>query len=606
MGSRTTATKAGARRRSALTVNEERRLRLELEIQHVELEAQNDELRTARVEGESNLRRYVELFDFAPIGYALLDSSHAIIRLNHMGATIGGVPRSYLENKPFSRLLLPKDRALLERLIERASASGKAATAEVAFGYRAWARHVRLTVAAGTEQGTALVAFEDLTDRKAWETRVAHTESALREADRRKDEFLAMLSHELRNPLAPMRSSLYALRHLEPGCEQAGQALGILDRQIDHLVRLVTDLMDVTRIARGKIQLRRERVELGALVCRTLEDYRRDLEGRGLLIEFDTGAVPAWVDVDPTRIVQAISNLLSNAGKFTPPGGRVIVTLEARDGRAALRVRDTGVGIPRELLGAVFTPFLQATQSIERSSGGLGLGLAMVKGVIELHGGSVTATSEGKDRGAEMTVLLPLVAAPAARPAPSDQPAPARGRRVLVVDDHADGADILRVVFELAGHTVRVAYDGERGLALATSFRPEVVVCDLGLPKVDGYEVAKALRASDRGKDMLLIAVSGYARVEDVQRATQAGFDRHFAKPANPADLAKVIAAAPATQIDATRVDWGDGSCPEDAQPESRPVEDRQPRGAETRRAAPPARSAARVRVVGGPRPRPA
>ncbi|BDG10833.1 ATP-binding protein [Anaeromyxobacter paludicola] len=376
----------------------------------------------------------------------------------------------------------------------------------------------------------------------------AEAERGLREADRHKDEFLRMLSHELRNPLAPIRNSVQVLRLAEAGGEQAARAAGVIERQAAHLTRLVDDLLDVTRIASGKFALRRARLDLRDLVRRTADDFRAVMSERGLALEVALPATEAWVDADATRLTQILGNLLHNAAKFSERGETVRVELRSVDGRAELSVRDSGVGIDPELLPAIFDPFVQSDRTLARSEGGLGLGLALVRGIAELHGGTARGESPGPGRGAELVVTLPLAEAPAA-PAPAPVPAAgrapsdaSRGRRVLVVDDNQDAARSMADVLELLGHAPRVAHDGPSALALARESAPEVVLCDIGLPGMSGYDVARALRA-DGGRDARLIAVTGYAQAEDVRRAVEAGFDAHLAKPCDLAELQRLLAA---------------------------------------------------------------
>jgi PAS domain S-box-containing protein len=373
----------------------------------------------------------------------------------------------------------------------------------------------------------------DVTERK-------RAEQALRDADRHKTEFLATLSHELRNPLAPIRTCIELLDRLPPEDERAGRAKAIIRRQTDHLTRLVDDLLDVTRISRGKIELRRSRIELFDLVARTCEDHRLLFEARRVALSV-AGRGPAWVDADPTRIAQVVGNLLQNASKFTREGGTVTVGVATANGRAEIRVRDDGTGIPAELLPRVFEPFVQAKEGLARSQGGLGLGLALVKGLVELHGGGVRASSE-VGRGAEFVVELPL-APPTGAPAP---PPPSRASwrplLILVIEDNVDAAQTVADVLRLEGHTVHVATDGRSGLAKARALGPEVIVCDIGLPDVDGYELARELRADPRLRSTRLVALSGYAQPEDRRRAEEAGFDAHLGKPARLEELSEVIA----------------------------------------------------------------
>jgi PAS domain S-box-containing protein len=371
-------------------------------------------------------------------------------------------------------------------------------------------------------------------------------EEALRETDQRKNEFLAMLSHELRNPLAPIRNSVYLLGRAAHGGEQARRALAVIDRQVHHMTRLIDDLLDVTRISRGKIRLQRERVDLADLVHRVAEDHRSVFLRSAIDLAVRTGAAPLHADGDPTRLAQVIGNLLGNAAKFTPGGGRVVVSLEATDGGvASIRVRDTGTGIAPELLPTLFQPFVQGSQALDRSTGGLGLGLALVKGLVEMHGGAVEARSEGRGRGAEFTIRLPLAGPPQARASAGPQPVAPHPLRVLVIEDNADAADSLREVLELSEHAVEIAASGPEGLEKARSFHPEVVLCDIGLPLMDGFEVASRMRADPHLRSTLLVALSGYAGPEDVEKARAAGFDRHVAKPVDLSELDGILAGSP-------------------------------------------------------------
>ena len=381
----------------------------------------------------------------------------------------------------------------------------------------------------------AVAIVRDVTENK-------RTEEALREADRRKDEFLGMLSHELRNPLAPIRNSIYLLRHAEPGGEQASRAHGVIERQTEHLTRLVDDLLDVTRIARGKIELRRSRVDLREVVSHAADDFRLLLHDRGVEYRLGVPDASLWANADATRITQLVGNLLHNAAKFTRRGDEVTLSLrKVGENEAEIRVKDTGTGIDPALLPKVFDPFVQGDRTLARTEGGLGLGLALVKGIAELHGGKVRVESAGTGKGAEFVVALPLV--PSANVEPRQRPAvvrPSRGRRVLVVDDNADAAESLAEIATLLGHVVEVAHDGPSAIEKARANPPDVVLCDIGMPGMSGYEVARGLRANG-GAGMRIIALSGYAQPEDVKRALDAGFDEHIAKPVNPAEIDRLL-----------------------------------------------------------------
>jgi two-component system CheB/CheR fusion protein len=371
---------------------------------------------------------------------------------------------------------------------------------------------------------------------------VKRLEASLREGSRRKDEFMALLGHELRNPLAPLGNCLDILRR-HGDREQVARATAVIDRQVTHLARLVDDLLDVSRITRGKIQIRREKVDLGAQLAAIVEDHRALFAAAGIRLDLPAARAPLWVEGDPARIAQMVGNLLQNARKFTERGGAVALAVEpAKDGRSvAVRVRDTGIGMDPESVERMFEAFAQADATLARSRGGLGLGLTLVRALAELHGGSVRGSSEGPGRGSEFELRLPLVA-PAAASA-SAAPAAAASRRILVVDDNVDAADTFAELLRLEGHEVRVANDARAAIEEAREFLPEVAFCDIGLPgELDGYALARALRAEPGLDRTLLVAMTGYATEEDQRRTREAGFALHFAKPARIEAVAAAIA----------------------------------------------------------------
>ena len=386
----------------------------------------------------------------------------------------------------------------------------------------------------------------DITERKRVEDLRA-SEAALREADQRKNEFLGVLSHELRNPLAPIRSAIAVLGHADSASVQARRARDILARQVEHLTRLVEDLLEVRRIETGKLRLRTGMVDLAELVRETVEDIRPFFVQRSLNLTFDAPPARIWVNGDRTRLVQVASNLLHNASKFTERGGNVVVTVETHGGEAQLQVRDDGIGIAPELVGVLFKAFVQGEKTLDRSRGGLGLGLSLVRGIAELHGGSVAARSEGVGKGSEFIVRLPTTEAPAPATAEAEPPSASRTsrRRVLVVEDNQDAAEALRDLLEvLGGHEVNVAYDGESGVDAIQRYTPDIVLCDLGLPGIDGYEVARRVRADGVSARARLVALSGYASADDIERALRAGFDYHVAKPPDARRLLDLVADA--------------------------------------------------------------
>jgi PAS domain S-box-containing protein len=385
----------------------------------------------------------------------------------------------------------------------------------------------------------------DITERKRAEEALAAANLELSESDRRKNEFLAVLSHELRNPLAPIKNSIYILDRAAADGEQAKRAKEVIGRQVEHLSRLVDDLLDVTRITRNKVRLQLHRLDLNALVHRTAEDYRSLFERRDVRLEVALTAGRVPVDGDEARLAQVVGNLLQNAAKFARRSGaaRVNVGLDAETKRAVLTVSDSGVGIEAEILAKLFQPFMQADSSLDRSKGGLGLGLALVKGLVELHGGGVSAHSEGAGRGAQFVVWLPLADQSAEESLPHATTKPGGSRRgVLIIEDNADAADSLREALEFGAHEVAIARDGAEGLAKAREFRPEVVLCDIGLPGTDGYQVARTFKADQTLRGTFLVALSGYALPEDLRRAEEAGFDHHLAKPPSLESIERLLA----------------------------------------------------------------
>jgi PAS domain S-box-containing protein len=390
--------------------------------------------------------------------------------------------------------------------------------------------------------------YRDVTAQKLLSDELHARAEELARADRAKDHFLAMLAHELRNPMAPILHAVDLLEQTAPPDPAVIRARDIIQRQVTHQAHLVDDLLNVSRIARGKIALQKISLDLRQLVHDTVEDHRSALETAGLRIERELPEEPLWVEGDPVRLSQVLGNLLQNAVKFTDPGGRVTVRLQHDEDRAhgVVSVRDTGIGMDPEILSSVFETFTQADRSLARSRGGLGLGLALVKGLVELHGGEVSAESAGPGRGSVFTIRLPLIEAAEAIALPA--PAPAAGAvslRVLVVEDNRDAADALHDLLELAHHEVEVAYSGRDGVELAVRFRPDVVLCDLGLPEMDGYAVARALRQRPETRDTWLIAVTGYGQEEDRRRCHEAGFDLHVTKPVDIARIRQILASPP-------------------------------------------------------------
>jgi len=411
----------------------------------------------------------------------------------------------------------------------------------------------------GNILGVILV-FRDITERekaeqeretmikalKESEERYRKIAKDLQEADERKNEFLAVLSHELRNPLTTISNSLQILEQATPGKDQAIRAQNVIKRQIRQLSRLVDDLLDITRITQNRIELKKKRFDLIELVRRTVEDHRPVFQKNGLYLEAELPSCAVFINADEARIMQVIGNLLHNAAKFTDKGGRtrVFVNCDASQKQAAIHVVDSGIGLEPDMLSSIFEPFVQAPKTLDRSYGGLGLGLALSKVLIEMHGGTISARSEGLGKGSEFIVHLPIedTLKDNVQVTPNVS---VNARKILVIDDIVDLADTLGELLEFKNYQVAVAYSGPEGLVKAREFLPEIVLCDIGLPKMDGYEVARAFRADAKLKNVFMVALSGYAMPRDVKQAADAGFNYHLAKPVELDTLEQIISQVP-------------------------------------------------------------
>ena len=393
--------------------------------------------------------------------------------------------------------------------------------------------------------------MRDRTDRKRLDEELRNRAEALARADEEKDEFLAVLAHELRNPLAPV---FYALRLLdEKPLDDPNRwyIRRIVDRQMRRLARLIDDLLDVSRIRTGKVELRKARVDLNTVIAHAVEVARPLAEDRGHALSVALPPEPVWLEADPVRLEQVFSNLLSNAVKFTEDGGRIALSVERQGQEVVVRVRDTGVGIPPDLLPRVFDLFTQGDRSIDRSRDGLGIGLTLSRRLVEMHGGTIEARSDGVGRGSEFVVRLPAFlhhgppadeeTAPA-RAADLEKKPPSRPLRVLVVDDSEDTTELLGTLLEMAGHSIQVAHTGPSALEVAAAFRPDAIILDIGLPGLDGYQVAQRLREDPALRSVTLIAATGYGQEEDLRRSREVGFDQHLVKPIDPGELQRLLA----------------------------------------------------------------
>jgi signal transduction histidine kinase len=375
--------------------------------------------------------------------------------------------------------------------------------------------------------------------------RMRRAEQALRDADRRKDEFLAMLAHELRNPLSPIRTAVQVLKLRDSVDSTVKKALEIVERQVTHMSRLIDDLLDVSRIAQGKVTIRQETCDLSQVVLETANDYRSMLEAQNLTLEMRLPATPILVAGDKIRLSQIIGNLLHNARKFTDPGGTITIEVSTQEDQACFCISDTGIGMDPDTLLHIFEPFSQADRSLDRSRGGLGLGLALVQGLMELHGGKVEASSEGLGKGSTFTLCFPLeaIAESAVADRMSEVP-PVPTCRVLVIEDNTDAAQSLELLLGVMGHEVATTRTGQEGVERAQTFEPHLILCDIGLPGgMDGFAVAHTLRKIPRLQEVFLVALTGYGQQEDREKALAAGFDVHLTKPVDVMALDQVFKA---------------------------------------------------------------
>jgi PAS domain S-box-containing protein len=391
----------------------------------------------------------------------------------------------------------------------------------------------------GADSSTVAVLFTDITDRKRADDDLRRLAAELADSDRRKTEFLATLAHELRNPLAPLSSGLQVMRLSASDPAAMERTRSMMERQVSHMVHLVDDLLDIARITTGKVDLKKERVELQTIIASAVETSMPLIEAGRHELRVQVPDEVLMLEVDLTRVAQVASNLLNNAAKYTPARGRIGLTAYREGAYVVIAVSDTGIGIPPAAMPTVFEMFTQVGRNMERAQGGLGIGLSLVRRLIELHGGTVTAASEGVGRGSTFTVRLPLIvdaamaADLAAAPAKAiEEPADA-GLRVLVVDDNIDAADTLAALLEMSGHTIRVANDGHQAIEMAQAFQPQVVFLDIGLPGMNGYEVARRLRETPGMERAILVALTGWGAREDRERSSEAGFDHHLTKPAD-------------------------------------------------------------------------
>jgi PAS domain S-box-containing protein len=466
-----------------------------------------------------------------------------------------GYPAAEAVGRPIT-LIIPEDRAKEEgEIVDRIRAGERVDHFETVRVRRDGTMvDVSLTISPiRDEQGHVIGASKiarDITDRKQAELRIYALLAELREADRLKDEFLAMLGHELRNPMAPISNMLEILKRSSGNDALIQEARGTMERQLAHLARLVDDLIDVSRITRGKLELRNERIEVASAVSQAVEACRPLLDRGRLRLEVSMPDAPVFLDADSVRLVQVVGNLLNNACKFSREGGQIWLTVTSREREVAIAVRDEGVGIPEDKLKSVFDLFVQLDRELERTGGGLGIGLTLVKRIVRMLGGTVTAHSEGPGRGSEFVVHLPVVTEHRRerRAYPSPEPVPVATHRILVVDDNVDAASSLSALLRITGNDTEMAHDGLEAVEAAARLRPDVVLLDIGLPRLNGYDACRRIRLLPGGNNMVLIAMTGWGQESDRLRSRQAGFDHHMVKPVDFAALMKAIAETRASR----------------------------------------------------------
>ncbi|HEV2855287.1 MAG TPA: PAS domain S-box protein [Thermoanaerobaculia bacterium] len=502
---------------------------------------------TERKRAEEALRaseqRFRALTAHAPVGIFLADREGNCLFVNECWCEITGLSPEEARGQGWARALHPDDR---ERIFHEWYAAAEAGQ-PFAGEYRFRTPEGRVTWVQGRAVGRRDEAGQvreyigtvmDITERR-------EAVEALKEADRRKDEFLALLAHELRNPLAPLRNGLQVMRLASGDADIVARSRDMMDRQLSHMVRLIDDLLDVSRISRNKMELRRSRVLLADVVSSAVETARPVLEAAGHELTVSLPPEPVHLDADLTRLAQVFGNLLNNSAKYTERGGHIWLTATRQGDQVSVAVRDTGIGIPAFALPSIFDMFSQVDRSIERSTGGLGIGLALVKGLVEMHGGTVEAASPGQGKGSTFTVRLPVLKDRAELPRTLAEAWPESSgakRRILVVDDNQDSASSMAMMLQLLGNEVRSAHDGAEALELAEQFRPQVVLMDIGMPRLNGYEATRRIRERPWGRDIAVIALTGWSQEMDRAKSKEAGCDGHLVKPVTLPALEKLLA----------------------------------------------------------------
>lgn len=544
-----------------LSDSDTRKLLHELQVHQVELEMQNEELRQVESSRNQLHDRYVDLYDFAPVGYLTLNQQDLITEINLTAAGMLGEERKKLMLRRFPPLVATENRDECHRFLNYARQHAGRQSGELRMrrsdGTYFDARLDCLRVDDAERNSTVRIALTDITDRKRAEAQLAEQSQKLRDAGRRKDEFLAMLAHELRNPLAPIRNAVEILKFGDSDLARTALCAELIDRQVEHLIRLVDDLLDISRISRGLIELKTELLPIRDFILPAVETCQPLIDARRQQFSLALPRDDLWVEGDRIRLSQVVSNLLNNASKYTPEGGHIGLTAEHAGDDVSIRVFDNGCGVDPSELSSLFDLFYQAERSFDRSQGGLGIGLSLVHSMVAKHGGNVQAFSEGLGKGSEFWVRLPFRACPSSARVSkvskvSNPILTGEKIRILVVDDNLDAAESLTLLLKTEGFEVLTAYEGLAALEMARVEHPDVMLLDIGLPGMDGYSVAREIRRRKEWGRPLLIAVTGYGRPEDKEKSKAAGFDEHLVKPVDIDTLLKLLVNHPLLRCSTT------------------------------------------------------
>ncbi len=501
----------------------------ELHVHQIELEMQNGELRRAYEDLETSRDRYVDLYEFAPIGYLTLSKDALITEINLTACRIFGLERKQLLQRRFAGFVIDSEKERWYRLFYHVMKGDK--EEKHSFDLKMQCRnksmiHVNIDCKRRAEAGTSTIlhiALTDITESKI-------IAEKLRIANQRKDEFLAMLAHELRNPLTPIRNMVQLLNKQKGDDPLVERACTVVDRQVTHMTRLLDDLLDLARIMHGKISLKFEPIELTEIINHAVETSHPLIVSKAQVLTIAHAKKPLWLKGDSIRLSQVISNLLDNASKYTQIGGKISLSVLREDTSVNIKIQDNGTGISPDIIHDIFELFVQGDRSLAHSQGGLGIGLTLVHQLVEKHGGSVTAKSEGVGQGSLFSVRLPIISKDYLT-IETNSIYTSSKYRILLVDDYADAAESLMMVLEAEGHKVTVANCGLKAIELAKTYSPDVVLLDIGLPDLSGYEVAKTLRSLPETQATMLVAVSGYGQPSDVEQSKLAGFDHYLLKP---------------------------------------------------------------------------